>query len=708
MGSKSIRKRFSACILIFLFLLTTIFTGRIFEQKVEAAALLSENFEPYTSFPSGGWTNAVDTASWTIASDGSKVARNNTSTTGTYVLTNGTSTWANYSVSAKVKPGATGTRHGLAFRYKDAGNYYFFIFKDGSKVYLYKKVNGTETAITYASFTYSTSNFYDMKVTVSGSSITGYINGTQVLTGTDSSLTAGKVGLYTFGNASFDDVAVDDGTSLTPTPTATPTPTPIPTVTPTPTPAGTGTTYNITTASQFASVFASAQAGDTLLVSCNLGAISLKSKVASASNPITIKAATRLGYTMDSIAIDNCSGIVLEGFKIGPNSASVYCKIINSKDCKITRNFFDSTGISGGQSSILTTQATQNVEISYNLFDGKTGQAGTTNSGSYIKTQFDGAGLIAKNLWIHHNSFKNVPPVPSGSSFVGDSDRETICLGVAASQDELTNHIIEYNYFEDCDGENEIITVKTSQNIIRYNTFKNCLGSISIRFGTRTEVYGNYFFADSSNKNAYTGDVGGVRAYGSYHKIYNNYFQNLTGTSYRVPILLDGGDTSDSTGGDGHERASYCEVTNNTIVNCANGIGFGINYSLAPTNCKVSNNIIQNSQGALFTVTKQSGCTFEGNILNPLGSAAVGSTFTQDQAWVTDPLLTSAAANGYSIYKLGTGSPAIDYAKGAYSYVTTDMEGQARSTADTGADEYSAAAVTKVPLTDANVGPAAN
>jgi len=250
--------------------------------------------------------------------------------------------------------------------------------------------------------------------------------------------------------------------------------------------------------------------------------------------------------------------------------------------------------------------------------------------------------------------------------------------------------------------------VKTSQNIIRYNTFKNCLGSVSVRFGTRTEVYGNYFFADSSNQNAYPGDVGGVRVYGSYHKIYNNYFQSLPGITYRIPILLDGGDTTDSSGGDSHERASYCEVTNNTIVNCANGIGLGINYTIAPLNNKISNNVIQNSEGALLNVDIESGTTFEGNILNPLGTATVGGTFTQAQAWVTNPLLTSATLNGYSIYKLGSGSPAINYAKGSYSYVTIDMEGQARSTTDTGADEYSSATVTKKPLTSSNVGPNAN
>lgn len=224
MGEKSILKKISVYVLVFLFALGAVLSGGSFLRTVEAASLLSDNFEAYTTFPSGGWTAAASSGAWTIAADGSKVAKNNVSSTGTYLLTNGTSTWSNYSFSARVKPGSVGSRHGLAFRYKDTSNYYTFILKDGSKAYLYKKVGGSETAVSYTNFTYNSSTFYTLKVTISGSAITCYINGSQVLSATDSSLTTGKVALYTFGNASFDDVAVEDSSSPTPTPTTTPPP----------------------------------------------------------------------------------------------------------------------------------------------------------------------------------------------------------------------------------------------------------------------------------------------------------------------------------------------------------------------------------------------------------------------------------------------------------------------------------------------------
>jgi hypothetical protein len=422
---------------------------------------------------------------------------------------------------------------------------------------------------------------------------------------------------------------------------------------------------------------------------------------------VTVLAGTQGSTTLTSMTLTNCEGISIQGFKIGPNTAGTHVKVVNSKRIKILRNTFDHNNISASQSTIVTTQASDTIEIAYNSFLNK--NIGTV-SGSYIKTQYD-APNITKNLHIHHNYFFNIAPMPNGSTFDGDSDRECIVLGIAASQDIVTNHLIENNFFEDCDGENEIITVKTSQNIVRYNTFKNCLGSVSIRFGTKTDVYGNFFFADSGNRNAYPGDTGGVRAYGSYHKIYNNFMKDLTGTTYRIPILLDGGDVTDSSGGDSHERASYCEVVNNTIVNCAWGLGLGVNYSTSQPAIynKIANNIVSNSTNPLFVIGSKTATvtsnTFEGNIAYATGSATVGVTKTQGEIWAVNPQLTTATSNGYGIYRLTSASPAIGYAMGTYSYLTTDMDGQSRSDPDTGADEYSTAGVAKFPLSTSNVGP---
>ncbi len=500
--------------------------------------------------------------------------------------------------------------------------------------------------------------------------------------------------------------------SLSPTATAAPTPSPLPTEMP-----YGGNTHYVTNSSTWTTVMNNLGSGDTIIVTGSYSSgLTMKNKLAAPGQPVVIKPVTPQGTTLYSLEINNCENIIVQEFKFGPNTTGALVKVVNSKYIKILKNIFDHKNVTqSGQCSIVTTQGSDTIEVAYNSFlDKNYGNV----SGSYIKTQYD-APNITKNMHIHHNYFYNILPMPAATSggFNGDSDRETIVFGISASQDIVTNHIVEYNLFEDCDGENEIITVKTSRNIIRYNTFKNCLGSVSVRFGRDTEVYGNFFIGsgDSSSINSPNYQTGGVRVYGINHKVFNNYFRGLTGNSYRIPVLVDSGDTDDSSGGDGHERPTYCEVAFNTIIDCAWGIGLGSNnYSRQPRNCKIGNNIVTGSQNSMITgdsvALNDATNIFEGNIVYPTGSAIVGVTKPDAQVFSINPLLTEETVNGSGLKVLNTGSPAIDYAKGSYNYVTEDFGGQSRSgSLDTGADEYSLTAdfSGNKPLSVSDVGPSA-
>lgn len=83
---------------------------------------------------------------------------------------------------------------------------------------------------------------------------------------------------------------------------------------------------------------------------------------------------------------------------------------------------------------------------------------------------------------------------------------------------------IEQNLFENCDGDPERVFVKTCDNIIRYNTFLSSKGTVCLRNGNRTVVNGNYFLGQGKE------GTGGIRFQGDEYKIYNNYFEGLTGT----------------------------------------------------------------------------------------------------------------------------------------------------------------------------------
>lgn len=386
----------------------------------------------------------------------------------------------------------------------------------------------------------------------------------------------------------------------------------------------TGQTFNATVDS-LDDVISSVSGGDEIVLT-GQGEISLKNY--NFSSPVTIRAASIGGTTIVNATIDNSNNIVLQGFVFGPNDESTLLKIVNSTNIYVLRNLFDHKDIAESQTSIVMTQASRFIEIGYNEFrDKNLSDVGGKITGSFIKTQFDDP-LMTRDLHVFKNHFNNIAPYLDGATPAGDSDREAIAMGIADSQDVDTNNIVEYNLFENCDGENEIITVKTSSNIFRYNTFQNSMGSLSLRLGSDNEVYGNYFFGEGSG-NSVTDDnyqTGGVRVYGSGHSVYDNYMENLTGLSWRRPILIDSGDTSDSTGNDSHETPTNTEVRANTIVNSVGGgIHIGSdNYSRQPTNIDIIDNTVVSDEGILYNNhAVQSSNTWSGNTAYAEGSAIV-------------------------------------------------------------------------------------
>jgi len=53
--------------------------------------------------------------------------------------------------------------------------------------------------------------------------------------------------------------------------------------------------------------------------------------------------------------------------------------------------------------------------------------------------------------------------------------------------------VVESNLFDRCDGELEIISSKSCENVYRHNTFLDCAGMLTLRHGNRCTVEGNFF-----------------------------------------------------------------------------------------------------------------------------------------------------------------------------------------------------------------------
>ncbi len=493
----------------------------------------------------------------------------------------------------------------------------------------------------------------------------------------------------------------------------------------------------LATSSTASSVIGGAVAGDVICLSGNFSSgVTISGKSGTPTAPITIQASTVLGTTLHSMEVKNSPYVIVRDF-VFRSRASTFLKLTGSSHVKVLRNDFDhSNSAVGGaisqtalvatalvvedQNDVVTSSTTSNdIEIAYNRFHDHlfTGNDGVSRkSGSFIKTQVDdgvaGTSVISQRLHIHHNHFQNMAPHISAGQTVpdGDSDREAIVFGTSDSAQLVTNHIVEHNLFEDCDGENEIITVKTSNNIIRYNTFRNSFGSLSIRFGNGTEAYGNYFFGEGAGEQVTDPNyqTGGIRVYGTNHKVYNNYMQGLTGTSWRLPILVDAGD-SDSASTSGHQRPQYVEVTNNTIVDSAGGINVGSsNYSRQPRNNRIANNLVIGGAGNLVFDKGESTNTWQGNIVYNSGLAVevAGTGKTSGQVLLGNPAMVGTNKNGYDVQTPSAGSIAVDASVGTYTYVIYDIDGEGRRNPDVGADEYSASpTLVFKPLQPTDVGP---
>ncbi|HYH02685.1 MAG TPA: LamG-like jellyroll fold domain-containing protein, partial [Bacillota bacterium] len=189
---------------------------------VHAATLFSDNFDDGNS---SGWT--TQNGAWSVVQDsGSYVFYQ--SSTGEGRAWTGSSSWTNYAVEAKVKvDNFNGSNRAyVCARMKDGNNYYAASLVGGGKLEIRKKVSGSTSTLVSKNYSLSTGTWYKVKLEVNGTSLKMYVNDALQLSATDSSISAGGVGVIGYkAVCKFDDVVVSDGgtstTSQPPTSTAT-------------------------------------------------------------------------------------------------------------------------------------------------------------------------------------------------------------------------------------------------------------------------------------------------------------------------------------------------------------------------------------------------------------------------------------------------------------------------------------------------------
>lgn len=288
---------------------------------------------------------------------------------------------------------------------------------------------------------------------------------------------------------------------------------------------------------------------------------------------------------------------------------------------------------------------------------------------------------------IDHNYFGPRPPL-------GANGGETIRVGTSDWSMSNSRTVVERNLFEGCNGEIEIISSKSCENIYRQNTFLNCEGTLTLRHGNRCNVLGNFFLGNHKP------NTGGVRIIGEDHKVYNNYFAGLAGEEARSALSMRNGFPDSPLAG--YFQVKRAVVAFNTFVDCRSNFVIGLvsgspeRSVLPPEDCLIANNIVRSESGPLVReMSKPLNLRWQGNIFH---GAALGVSPASGIV-ETDPRL-KLAADG--LWRPGVVITAV----GDFPFVIDDIDGQPRGKQPAvGCDQASNRPVLARPMTRDKVGP---
>lgn len=292
---------------------------------------------------------------------------------------------------------------------------------------------------------------------------------------------------------------------------------------------------------------------------------------------------------------------------------------------------------------------------------------------------------------IDNNQFVD-RPVGNGNGW------ETIRIGLSSIQTRSAQATVEHNLFERCDGELEIISNKTSNNVIKDNTIRASKGTITLRHGQGSRVEGNWFLGEN------VAGTGGIRVIGPNHVVVNNHLQDLDTNA--ISLTTGWSDFNTAENATGYEPVNNVLIAHNTMVNVSDqivtrdaGYDSSSTRTVRPTNVQMVNNILWSTHETLIQGTEGSGWTWANNL-------AFGTTVGKTGPGIlnVDPKLVK---DSQGVWRPGPTSPAINgAATGPWALPTTDIDGQTRTNPyDIGADEVAGAGPAGGPLSASDVGP---
>lgn len=205
---------------------------------------------------------------------------------------------------------------------------------------------------------------------------------------------------------------------------------------------------------------------------------------------------------------------------------------------------------------------------------------------------------------------------------LGKNGGETLRIGVGKVAHQRFEMKVIGNYFERCNGEAEIISIKSGGNIILENMFVEASGAVTFRQGDDNLVARNIFLGNGAK------GTGGVRITSFNQVVRDNYFEGLTGHDGRSAItFMDG--LSDKMPVL-YRQTKNASVVNNSFINVST-LTFGIKSNrdgdLPPLTSTLSKNLFLTTNETDITVainTKIDGISVVDNTGNVSGLENIG------------------------------------------------------------------------------------
>lgn len=318
----------------------------------------------------------------------------------------------------------------------------------------------------------------------------------------------------------------------------------------------------------------SAEPGDVItLVGKDWHDVSLKLKLqGTAEQPITVR--SQVAFTGASSFNLNAEHVILDGFTFRNGHLQTgHVLHIRGAHNRVTRCTIDAFN----PPDINTRYQWLSLDGHHHRVD-HCRFAGQNHSGTTLVVWLDDKGEVGRHR-IDSNHFLNRPR-GNGNGF------ETIRIGTSETSMKSAQCVVAGNLFDNCDGEIELISNKSCDNIYEHNTIVGCAGALTLRHGNNCIVRENLILGDGDRHS------GGIRIVGTGHQIIGNHIEGV-GNRIGGAIALSAGVVNPKL--NQHTQVRNVLIDGNTLIDNAGeeivrGHGLGSrSRTLLPTDITIQN-----------------------------------------------------------------------------------------------------------------------